>query len=589
MKRLSTRTVFPFLAAGLVAAVLPLGATTATAVPASAGLSGGVSAKEGVDFGFATEGWASPLQLEIFEPTIPLPASPQAELEFGYSKVEADSGGGKGRASFLWPGDPAGEGAKTVIENLGLPPQLSGPLAAQGYPIQVNSDHPSGPESEANEPFPGTVMRTRAVEGKVTAATGYSNNCDVSEPADGGDGGEGGDSPLPELPGVPGLGGLLGQQSADQQDGQAKGDEAGAGMLSSFGAAITGQQSEDAAAKSAAAEEEAACPLPAQLTTLVDMDGYVSTSSSVVAKGGVTTTTRAALGEVKLLGGIVKLSGITAKAVSGIAKTNTASGKARYGTLTIGPAEFGIGPDGFEGNGQKQEIPGLPDQPKEALKTLGITITVPKPTYETKGMAASSVVEALVVELDTKVLSPVLSQLPLGQLLGPVPFPEEMAPIKSALTAIPGLAPRFVFHFGTASSEVERAPDLDLPDIDPPSDDPTGEDDGDTSGGGSTGTSGGGSGSAGGTPTSPTDAGTAAGDVGGSDSAAPSDGALTDAAPTGAGLPPLNSIPGALLFGGIALAAAAGSYLRKLGALALGSGAACPHGLDSGLPDLRKA
>ena len=44
-----------------------------------------------------------------------------------------------------------------------------------------------------------------------------------------------------------------------------------------------------------------------------------------------------------------------------------------------------------------------------------------------------------------------------------------------------------------------------------------------------------------------------------------------------------------LLLGGIALAGVAGSYLRKIGALALGGGAACTHGLDSGLPDLRKA
>ena len=62
-----------------------------------------------------------------------------------------------------------------------------------------------------------------------------------------------------------------------------------------------------------------------------------------------------------------------------------------------------------------------------------------------------------------------------------------------------------------------------------------------------------------------------------------------DATPLGAGLPPLFSIPGILLYGGIALASVAGSYFRKMGAAALGAGAPCPHGLDSGLPDLRKA
>jgi len=54
------------------------------------------------------------------------------------------------------------------------------------------------------------------------------------------------------------------------------------------------------------------------------------------------------------------------------------------------------------------------------------------------------------------------------------------------------------------------------------------------------------------------------------------------------GLPPLFSIPGLLLFGGIGAAIAAGSYVRRLGLAALGGGGACSHGLDSGLPDLRK-
>jgi hypothetical protein len=55
-----------------------------------------------------------------------------------------------------------------------------------------------------------------------------------------------------------------------------------------------------------------------------------------------------------------------------------------------------------------------------------------------------------------------------------------------------------------------------------------------------------------------------------------------------AGLPPLFSIPGLLLCAGLGGALLAGSYVRRLGALVLGAGAACPHGLESGLPDLRK-
>ena len=66
-------------------------------------------------------------------------------------------------------------------------------------------------------------------------------------------------------------------------------------------------------------------------------------------------------------------------------------------------------------------------------------------------------------------------------------------------------------------------------------------------------------------------------------------GDLVDAAPASAGLPELFSIPGMLLIGAFALAAVAGSWFRRLGVAALGGGAPCSHGLESGLPDLRKA
>ena len=50
--------------------------------------------------------WPAPVNIEIYEPTIPIPASPQAELQFGYTKVVADSSASRpGR--LLWPGDPS--------------------------------------------------------------------------------------------------------------------------------------------------------------------------------------------------------------------------------------------------------------------------------------------------------------------------------------------------------------------------------------------------------------------------------------------------------------------------------------------------
>ncbi|WP_244930075.1 choice-of-anchor P family protein [Nocardioides sp. W7] len=569
------RIVLPFLAAGLVGAVLPLAGPGAPAA----------HAEEKKPFsGYSTSAFATPVRLEIYEPTIPIPATPQLELSFGYSTVEADSSSGQGRSSYLWPGDPVGEGLKTIVEQLGLPPELAGPIAAQGYPVQVNSQFPSGPEATADEPFPGLVMRTSSADGAVSASTGFSTDCDVAAPASTGGG-------LPGLPGVPGLPALPTLPTVPGL--------AGLPVLGDLTAALPGlvgapAQPAAAAPASAAApeptpEEAVACQIPPALSALVDLGGYVSTSRSRVADGKVVTTSRASLGDVRLLGGIVTISGIHATATSSSdGKTGTPSGEARFGTVTIAGQEFAFGPEGYRAVGQTGAIPGLPDDPAKALKTLGVTLTLPTPERVSDGDEASTAVSALQVEIDTAILAPVLQQIPLGKLLAEVPFPPEAAILKSLLGALPNLAPRVVLTLGSAQSEVDTVQGIPLPDLpaaDTPEtpDTPGGEEPPGAGGGAGDGAGGG----AGGAGTAAPPGGT--GGAPGATTDAAGVGDLPAAAPVAAGLPPLFSIPGMLLLGGIALATVAGSYLRRLGAAALGGGASCSHGLDSGLPDLRKA
>jgi hypothetical protein len=169
------RPFFALAAAALVGAVLPVSA----GAPAA-------GADKPAFSGFSSTAWAAPVKVEIYEPTIPIPATPQLELELGYTTVEADSGSSMGRASWLWPGDSVGEGAKTLIENLGLPPELSGPLAAQGYPVQVNANQPSGAAHQADEPFPGAVMRTDAGAKRTIAQVGFSPDGEVQDGTGGG-------------------------------------------------------------------------------------------------------------------------------------------------------------------------------------------------------------------------------------------------------------------------------------------------------------------------------------------------------------------------------------------------------------------
>ena len=202
---------------------------------------------------------------------------------------------------------------------------------------------------------------------------------------------------------------------------------------------------------------------------------------------------------------------------------------------------------------------------------------LPKPAYKADGDKASGTIEGLIVTIDLKTLKPVLSQLPLGTILAQVPFPPEAALLKSLLSSIGNLSPKIVLHLGYATSAVDTVQSIPIPTSVPdndPTTEPSESEDGAT--GGATG---------GGTTTG-----------GGTSALPPADPPVpaTDAGPelvstaATAGLPPLFSIPGLLLFAGLGGALLAGSYVRRLGAMVLGAGGVCPHGLESGLPDLRK-
>ena len=240
---------------------------------------------------------------------------------------------------------------------------------------------------------------------------------------------------------------------------------------------------------------------------------------------------------MRLLGGLVTMSGVTSTVVSSSdGTTGQSKGRADYGTLTIAGQTFGFGPEGYIAAGTPGAIPGLPDNPTAALAALGITVHLPKPTYKADGDKASGTIEGLIVTIDLKTLKPVLSQLPLGQILAQIPFPPEAALLKSLLSSIGNLSPKIVLHLGYATSTVDTVQSIPSPGHrarQRPDQDPT-ESEGGTTGG----ATGGGT------------------DLGGDASALPpvdgsataTDGApeLTNTSAT-SGLPPLFSIPGLLL------------------------------------------
>ncbi|HSJ22860.1 MAG TPA: choice-of-anchor P family protein [Nocardioidaceae bacterium] len=525
MRRPIRHWVMVCLAAGLVGTAAPV--PLAHAEPAFGG--------------YSTEATATPLKIEIYEPVIPIPASPQAELEIAYTKVEAASGPtGRGLASWLWPGDPIGQGCKTFVEQLGLGDTG---LCADGYPVQVNSRTPGEQSEQSDEPFPGSLMRTSADRKGVRSTVGWSSDRDVSEKMN-----RGGEEP--ELPDNP----------LDQ--------------LGSLGAAITGQD------RTSSAEPEPGDGLPPELAVLVDVDGMVSKARTETVGKSVNAVATSKLTNLSLLGGIITADSVSVTTrTSADGKRPTASGVSKVVGLELAGTPIEVGRDGVRLADESHEIPQMPDDPEKALKQLGVSLVLPKPERTARGDSSSAEFEGVQIVIDAGPLRRHLDDVPFEDVLGLIP--DQAEELRNLLGAATQLAPRFVITAGNAAAETTTVPkmELDLPSVDA----------GDLNGAAvppaSSGSAGGlSTGSAGGAPVDSgavDAAGAAGGESGKVDALA--------AEPMSAGLPPLASIPGALMVGAFVIAAGIGWWLQKIGGLVLGGAGSCSHGLETGVPDLRRA
>jgi len=525
--RRSRRTAVGVLALGLVigSAGVALGPAQAMAPATSYG-------------GFSTAATASPLKLEVFEPSIPIPTEPQFEMDFSYTRVLGDSGPStSARASAMWPGPAIGEGLKTFGEQLGLPSQLTG----GGYPVQVNSQFPGDPSQAASEPFPGMVQRVNATEKKTTAKAGYTGSGDLAE----GDSGDGSATPAP-----------------NPLDGLSKGD------FSGLGSALTG-------AKSGSNEDPTQTNPMGALSMLIDFDGMTSVSSTTYDDDQVVSTATSRIGELRLLLGMIKLTGVNVvtkvtSSIDGGAKTSQV---VDVGGMTIAGQKFSYGPDGFTAAGSTTPVPGMPSQASDLLKMLGVQIEVPKPVVTADGGTGKVDAEAVRITIDTKPLRANLPSLPLDDLVSQLPDMGQANVLKGLLLSLNTFAPTLVLHLGQASAAATTVPNFDVGGSDAPS-----------AGAGTVGAAG---------AAAPGAAGAAG--VGAPGEVPPAAaGASTVSTPlkqvSGVpGLPPLGSVPGMLMMLGILLAAGAGWYLRRAGGLLFGAGATCAHGLKAGIPDLRKA
>lgn len=516
-RTLASLAVLGLLASGSAATLQP-----ATAAP---------------DFaGFTTFAQAVPLRVEIYEPAIPVPASPQLELNFSYTKVNGASGPiGTARASAMWPGDAVGEGLKTFGEQLGLP----GALTDGGYPVQVNAQTPGDTATASQEFIPGSVGRVSTTEKKAVAKVGYGTTGDVTE---------GGSS-----------------------EGAAPFD------LMSLLTDPTGLFNTLLGTKGTKPGEAApsASPLGA-LGVLIGVGGMESASSTSYdpEADAVTATATARLGSIGLLAGIVKLDGVEVitKVTSNIAGGAKVTKEITLGAMSVAGNKFGYTGTGFVAMGKENPIPGLPDDPIKALASLGIKIDLGKSVIDKKGAVGSVTAEGLRISIDTKPLLSLLPKLPLADLVSQLPdLPGQAAILKGLIVALGEANPRLDLVLGSSIANAQTVASIPIPPVAPvaPGVTPPVPD----------------------VPVSPiVEAGELPDDVG-APQAGPSTVAPDLTLPPNtlvSDLPPLGSIPMALLLGGLLLATGLGWYIKNAGNVLFGGASACSHGLKAGIPDLRK-
>lgn len=484
--------------------------------------------------GFTTSAEATPLRIELYEPTIPIPANPQVELNYSYTQVSGSSGpDSTARASALWPGESVGTGLPAIFQTQGIPPTL---LGKDGYPVQVNAQYPGQPNSGSQEPLPGQVDRVSASNQQASARAGYSSSGQVA-----------GDSSANSI------------SSALSQ--LQSGNLGALGSLLSPGSTSPGAGSN---------------PLGV-LSALISVSGMSSSSVTDYSDPAtVTATGTSQIGDLELLGGLVKLEGFTTSSAS----TSSLSGaaavqKVTYGGLTIQGQAFKVTADGIEAAGSTKPSPD-PSQATAALAKYGISLTFPKPTQTASGSTVSAAAQGVTLTIDTAPIVTMLqlNKIPLSSITNQ--FPASADQLKQLLVAALTAHPKIVLKLGNVDSSAQTIGAVSL-----------GGPGGGAAGGVAGGLTSGSTGSAGssGVPAGSGVSGTPAG------GSAATGATTTPIQKTAAlpGLPPLGSVPSLLILGGLIIAAGLGWFFRAAALTALGAGSTCTHGLVTGLPDLRKA
>jgi hypothetical protein len=476
--------------------------------------------------GYTGEARAEVVHVELYEPVVPIPGSPQGDGSLAYSKVTTESGPtSRATASYLWPGDVLGDGFDQLLKQPGAT-----------YPVQVNSRFPA----TATAPAKNTAQITDG-NGMTTSASDKASTGTVSLVGLGG----ANTNPLGGL--GTGLGTLLGQTKAPKAP---------------------------------------AIPVPVEatkgLTALMSAEGVTSTSEVTVADKTITSSAHAAASNLSLLSGLIKLDGIdvVSTVVSDGTKA-TATNVAKISGITLAGVKIDLGDKGINLAGTGAALPALGNTLGTLLKTLGISFQVLPVTKTVDGPTGSGSAQVLQVTIDT---TPLKSQLnsPLSAIIALLG-----SKIATQLAPVIELSPKIVLTIGAAEASASASPAYDPGSL-PPVTNTGGGNSNTGSGGATTGTgTGTGTGTDTGTGTG-TGTGSVTGTGTGTGSGTGTGTVPLATDPAALDLPALGTVPRLLIVGALALAALIGWLLRNAAAMLFGGASNCDFGLTTGVPDLRK-
>jgi hypothetical protein len=308
--------------------------------------------------GYEGSATATVLHVEVYEPTIPIPATPQLDGSVAYSKSTVESGPTtRALASYLWPGSVIGDGFDQLVKQPGVK-----------YPLQVNSRYPA----TSDGPPKNTIQLTDG-NGMSTSSDGMNTSATVT---------------------------LLGLAGGD---------------TNLIGGVGTGLRQVAGTTSSATAP---AVPLPVSqvLAALVTSKNITSTGAVVVGDKTVTATAHAAAANLGLLGGLISIEGIDVKSqvVSDGAKA-TVSGGSTIGAVKVLGQRIAI-----DDKGLNLGLPVLSQTVTNLLKTLGISLATIPVTKTVNGATGEMDSQVLQITIDTKPLKSILDNL-LNPLLALFP------------------------------------------------------------------------------------------------------------------------------------------------------------------------